>query len=68
VGLFADRTRQVSVSQRQSKIRELRPAVELPVVDRKHRAEMLVAFGVPSLGLLIYLVSLLIRWLQRASS
>jgi hypothetical protein len=35
-------------------------------VDRKHRAEMLVAFGVPSLGLLIYLVSLLARWLRSA--
>lgn len=36
------------------------------MVDRKHRAEMLVAFGVPSLGLLIYLVLLLIGWLRRA--
>jgi len=40
----------------------------LRVVDRKHRAEMLAAFGVPSLALLIYLVLLLARWLQGASS
>jgi len=38
----------------------------LRVVDRKHRAEMLVAFGVPGLGLLIYLVSLMVRWLRSA--
>jgi len=30
-------------------------------VDRKHRAEMLIVFGVPSLGLLIYLVSLIVQ-------
>ena len=37
-------------------------------VDRKHRAEMLAAFGVPALGLLIYLGSLLVRWLRTALS
>jgi hypothetical protein len=33
-------------------------------VDRKHRAEMLLVFGVPALGGLIYVVSLLVRWLR----
>ena len=40
----------------------------LSVVDRKHRAELLIAFGVPSLALLIYLVPLLVRWLRNAFS
>ena len=35
------------------------------VVDRKHRAEMLIAFGVPALGLLVYLVLWVLRMLVR---
>jgi hypothetical protein len=37
-------------------------------MDRKHRAEMLAAVGVPALGLLIYLTALLVRWLRGAFS
>jgi hypothetical protein len=37
-------------------------------MDRKHRAELLMAFGVPSLGVLIYLVALLVRWLRAFAS
>jgi hypothetical protein len=34
------------------------------LVDRKHRAEMWVAFGVPAVGILIDVASMLIRWLR----
>jgi hypothetical protein len=36
-------------------------------MDRKHRAEVLIAFGVPALGLLVYVMLLAIRWLRMHS-
>ncbi len=37
---------------------------KLVAMDRKHRGEMLVAFGVPAVGMLIYVVSLLVNWVR----
>jgi hypothetical protein len=33
-------------------------------VDRKHRAEMWLAFGLPAFALLFYIASMLMRWLR----